>query len=107
MLVVAAIAIAFAIVDTLDTKAHELGGPLRPLSHESLMAHEATYRRIAIRHAGGRVHRTKIRTRPAEFVLTYRHGKHCRVFIHVSRGAPIFGGGNAVRVRARGCKQRA
>jgi hypothetical protein len=103
MVAVAAVAIAFAILDTLDTKAHDLGRPFRPLSREDFLAHETTYRHLALRRAHGRVHRTNIRARPAEFVLTYRHGKRCRVVIHVPRGAPIFGGGKPTLVRARGC----
>ena len=106
LLAVAAVGVGSAIVGSLGTKAHELGRPFRPLSREDLMAREPTYRHLARRRAHDRVHRTKIRTRPAEFVLTYRHGKRCRVVIHVARGAPIVGGGKPTLVRARGCKRR-
>jgi hypothetical protein len=94
-----------AIVAALDGSADRLTRPYRTFSRADLLGREATYRRIAVKRARGRVHGPKIRASPTDFVLAYRRAGHCRVVVRVSRAAPIVGGGKPTRVRSTGCRR--
>jgi hypothetical protein len=102
---VVAIAGIAALVSGVDASRDRLTRPYRAFSRTDLMSHEATYRRIAVTRAHGRVRGPKVRDSSA-FVLVYRRASHCKVVVEVSRAAPIFGGGRPTRVRTTGCARR-
>ena len=101
MLALAALA---ALVTGFDTSADRLAKPYRAFSHRDLVAREASYRQIARTRARGHVQLLRIRT-AADVVLVYRGARRCRVAIHVSRAAPVLGGGKPTLVRSSGCKR--